>query len=125
MGKRGWSGWMRGCLPHGNACQSSPREKHAQVDRARLDGGTNGDKDAHHLHEAHAAHLVGHGRLDEGTDCLAGNVDGDDLAGLASRFKVSRVVNIPPRSSPWRDDPCIQSSFHGQWLDVLVMGSDA
>lgn len=49
------------------------------MDRRRLYYSSNRDKHAEKLHESDAPQAVTYGGLGEGPECLAGNVDSDDL----------------------------------------------
>lgn len=65
--------------PNGKASHGSPGKEHANVDRGGLDGGSDGDNNAHHLHESNAAEAIADGGLCESSKSLAGNVNGYNL----------------------------------------------
>lgn len=68
-----------GGIPNGEAGKGSTSQEHADIHRPGLDSRANRHNDAHHLHEANAAHLIGDGGLKESTNGFSRNVYGHNL----------------------------------------------
>jgi hypothetical protein len=75
------------------ARKNSTGQEHPDVLRGGLDHCSDRDDHAHQLHEANPTEPVAYGGLGQGSESLAGNVDGDDLATVRSphlfRFSVT------------------------------------